>query len=80
MIQLCMDFLDGRRQCVKVNATTSDYITSSVGVPQGTILGPLFWLAFINSYKPNDVVITLYADDVTCSNPIATSCDSKISD
>ena len=77
IIQLCLNFLDGRQQRVRYNAAKSTYIPSRVGVPQGTLLGPLFWLAFINSYTP-DADITMYADDITCSNPLSTSCDSKL--
>ena len=73
IIQLCLDFLNGRQQRVRYNAAKSTYIPSRVGVSQGT----LFWLAFINSYTP-DADITMYADDITCSNPLSTSCDSKL--
>ena len=73
IIQLCLDFLDGRQQRVRYNAAKSTYIPSRVGVSQGT----LFWLAFINSYTP-DADITMYADDITCSNPLSTSCDLKL--
>ena len=51
-----------------------------VGVPQGTLAGPLFWLAFINSYEPPMTGNIKYADDITCFRPIGNSCDSSILD
>jgi hypothetical protein len=42
------------------------YRNKYVGVPQGTLCGPLFWLAFINSYQPPKCQQTMYADDITC--------------
>ena len=37
---LC-DFLSNRMQCVRYNATLSDFATLSAGLPQGTKLGPI---------------------------------------
>ena len=34
-------------------------------------------VSIYNSYTP-DADITMYADDITCSNPLSTSCDSKL--
>ena len=76
--KLAMDFLNNRKQRVRVNSSTSGFVESQVGVPQGTIVGPLFWLAFINSYKPDSVDLTMYADDVTCSHPIKSASDSLL--
>jgi hypothetical protein len=66
IIQLATDFLTDRVQRVKLATETSTYIPSNVGVPQGTICGPLFWLAFINAYDPPSCDQTMYADDITC--------------
>ena len=55
-------YLENRRQCVEVSGTRSDSI--KCGVPQGSILGPLLFLIYINDM---DVSLTcrlsLYADD-----------------
>jgi hypothetical protein len=41
-------YLDGRSQSVVVNALPSDSVTLTSGVPQGSVLGPLLYLAYAN--------------------------------
>jgi hypothetical protein len=58
-------YLDGRAQCTSLNGCTSQRLPVSVGVPQGSILGPLFFIVFINDlplYLPHSN-IDMYADD-----------------
>jgi hypothetical protein len=66
IIELARDFLTNRSLRVNVSGKKSSYHHCSVGVPQGTICGPLFWLAFIDSYHPPHTKLTMYADDITC--------------
>ena len=42
------DFLDNRTQSVILNGSNSHNITVSSGVPQGTVLEPILFLAYIN--------------------------------
>ena len=73
MIQVCntliANYLLGRKQYVKVNSTNSDLIDMQMGVPQGSILGPLLFTIYINSLLPIVDKILSYADDtaVVCS-------------
>ena len=40
-LKLIKNYLHNRTQLIKVNITESDIITNDIGVPQGSILGPL---------------------------------------
>ena len=67
-------YLGGRQQIVIANETRSDPGTVNCGVPQGSILGPLLFLCYVND-MPLSVKckLLLYADDsalfVSGSNP-----------
>ena len=43
------DFLDNRKQAVIINGISSEKIPVSSGVPQGSIFGPIPFLAYINA-------------------------------
>ena len=60
------DYLTGRTQRTGVNGAISDPIEVISGVPQGSILGPLLFIMFINDMPHailGDSKISLYADD-----------------
>jgi hypothetical protein len=60
------EYLHNRKQCVMINGTTSDVIDVLSGVPQGSILGPLLFIIYIDdmitSISANSNIY-LYADD-----------------
>ena len=60
-------FLSNRSQCVRIDDCTSDFITVTSGVPQGSVLGPTLFLLYINDlvdcFDDLDCVCKLYADD-----------------
>ena len=66
-LQLMTNYLDNRKQIVRLDATDSDYQLITTGVPQGSILGPLLFLIYINdvSNATSCFQPVIYADDTT---------------
>ena len=47
------EWLRAKKQRVVLNDTTSDWIDVSSGVPQGSVLGPTFYIVYINDLDEN---------------------------
>ena len=62
-------YLGGRSQFVAINGMKSDCKSISCGVPQGSILGPLLFLIFVNDLPNCNVCFdyVLFADDTSIS-------------
>ena len=66
ILQLIKNFLRDRKQRVVLNGKSSKWESISAGVPQGSVLGPLLFLTYINDIVSNVTCgIKLYADDTS---------------
>ena len=73
------EFLNNRTQCTCVNGTLSDIIHVTSGVPQGSVLGPVLFLLYINDINKHiSSKCKLYADDTTLYRNINNTNDSLI--
>ena len=73
------NYLNGRSQCVMIEGVLSNFLHCDVGVPQGSILGPLFYTLYTNELPDvihsnvtqrtnlGDEQVCCYADDTTLS-------------
>ena len=81
VLNWCVSYIYGRSQKTVANGVISDSREVTYGVPQGSFLGPLFFLAYINgmSNAVKDVKLSLYADDTVlyvCGDDIRTCTQS----
>ena len=78
LLRIIESFLSNRSQCVCVNGVKSDSRSITNGVPQGSVLGPLLFIIFVNDLPnifPPEVTTKFFADDAKLYTEITSNDD-----
>ena len=75
-LDFIMSFIRERKYFVNVNGSKSEVRTVNIGIPQGSTLGPLFFLLYVNDMENSSTLLQFvqFADDTA----IMFSCDNFI--
>lgn len=81
VLNLFESYLSNRKQCVDVDGEISGLLDVKCGVPQGSVLGPIFFLLFLNDVERLGLrgKVFIYADDTAIFYPsknVTESCEN----
>ena len=71
-LDLLKNYLTNIKQYVEFEDAQSDMLNISTGVPQGSILGPLLFIIYINDFAQSSRKFNfiIYTDDMTLSSTL----------
>ena len=80
ILECVTSFLSNRKQRVRVNSNHSKWADVISGIPQGSVLGPLLFVTYINDLpeKTKTSEIFLFADDMKMFKAIYSKADCKL--
>ena len=81
-LQLFKSYLTNRTQFVEIDDIKSDTLHIATGVPQGSILGPLLFIIYINDFSESSQVFNFisYADDTTLLSSLSNFVNAQNAD
>ena len=78
VIRWINDFLQGRRQKTVINGYLSEWRPVTRGIPQGSVLGPLLFVCYINDLPDHlHTNVKMFADDTKLYAPVSNSREYK---
>ena len=68
-LEFVSSYLSNRKQFVSINDSCSTILTTNISVPQGSVLGPLLYLAYVAEIQniSQNFIATSFADDCALS-------------
>ena len=73
-------YLQNRKQFTEIEQINSDILPITIGVPQGSVLGPLLFIIYINDFSQASELFNfvMYADDTTLSTSLNSLCETSL--
>ena len=77
-LNLFSSYLNNRKQYTEIDHIKSNMLPMTTGIPQGSILGPLLFIIYINDFAQASKIFNfiIYADDTTLSSTLNTFNDN----